>query len=718
MLIKSSFLLFFFIYVGVLVAQPIDTTYQSDSPESQNPTYANVIGPENILVIFKDNDSVSIAIKDYYVQKRNIPSSNILGLDLPDTASYNGERVILWQEGEVIKRDDICSDYLSNGVCDTLAWHYYVQYIANPVSNFLNSTINSVTGHYLKDDIYYVVLTKNIPLKLKSADESWYRINCNISLDGLLCLIKTDNNENPSIMKLYAVPPFYTNTCWISNPYFAADLNFNFNDRFKPNHYSINKILNDNTSAQFKISCLVSRLDGRNLEDVISMIDKSCNPDKSGACKWIIDGHYYYSWETQYWQGYNNYTINNLIATANKLTQYGFNVYCDSLSRNPIYNNNDNSYVIGYCSWGVHSGMPTTYYDSLNFSLANGSISNTIESYNCYSMDPNIRRDGHGLVSDFIHIGGTSGVGHTWEPFLGPNNNSYDVFPAYAMGYNIVEAAYQGISELAWQNIVVGDPLSTIAWGKQSTRQSTTLEGVNLVTDTITISIGDTLIFASGSVIKLKHNGFVKSNGFGVLTVGSNVTVTSDSWSRGLLLADNHDHPQLVWSDYPTGPSNYYKIYKKLNSGSWQYVDSVRTHSWIDNSLTFSDAEGQYPTRVYYYVKLNGTNTSNTVDADVNKSRGKIIPPAANQMTYKLEQNYPNPFNPTTTINYSIKSDGFVSLKVYNILGQQVADLVNQNQRAGYYNVNFNAFNLPSGVYIYTIKTSGFTSSKKMLLIK
>ena len=87
-------------------------------------------------------------------------------------------------------------------------------------------------------------------------------------------------------------------------------------------------------------------------------------------------------------------------------------------------------------------------------------------------------------------------------------------------------------------------------------------------------------------------------------------------------------------------------------------------------------------------------------------------------MEFSLFDNYPNPFNPATSINYSLKNDGFVSLKVYNILGQQVADLVNQNQKAGYYNINFNAFDLPSGVYIYTIKASGFTSGKKMLLIK
>ena len=136
MLKRIPFLFCFLVYVGVLMAQPIDTTYQYDTPESQNPSYANIIGPENILVIFKNNDSVSVAIKDYYVQKRGIPSSNILGLNIPDTVDYSGQRVILWQEGEVIKRDDECSDYLSNGVCDTLAWHYFVQYISYPISTY------------------------------------------------------------------------------------------------------------------------------------------------------------------------------------------------------------------------------------------------------------------------------------------------------------------------------------------------------------------------------------------------------------------------------------------------------------------------------------------------------------------------------------------------------------------------------------------------------
>ncbi|MDI6780464.1 MAG: T9SS type A sorting domain-containing protein [Bacteroidota bacterium] len=85
---------------------------------------------------------------------------------------------------------------------------------------------------------------------------------------------------------------------------------------------------------------------------------------------------------------------------------------------------------------------------------------------------------------------------------------------------------------------------------------------------------------------------------------------------------------------------------------------------------------------------------------------------------FTLEQNYPNPFNPTTKIEYSISKDVLVSLKVYNILGQEVASLVNQKQTPGNYVVNFDASKLSSGVYIYTLKAGTFTTSKKMILMK
>jgi hypothetical protein len=85
---------------------------------------------------------------------------------------------------------------------------------------------------------------------------------------------------------------------------------------------------------------------------------------------------------------------------------------------------------------------------------------------------------------------------------------------------------------------------------------------------------------------------------------------------------------------------------------------------------------------------------------------------------YSISQNYPNPFNPSTMIRFSIKETGIVSLKVYNVLGQLVNTLVNEQKSAGTYEYNFDASHLSSGIYFYTIKAGNFTATKKMILMK
>ncbi len=85
---------------------------------------------------------------------------------------------------------------------------------------------------------------------------------------------------------------------------------------------------------------------------------------------------------------------------------------------------------------------------------------------------------------------------------------------------------------------------------------------------------------------------------------------------------------------------------------------------------------------------------------------------------YVLYQNYPNPFNPSTNIQYAISSKQFVTLKVYDILGNELATLINEVKPAGTYEVTWNAVNLPSGVYFYQLKAGNFTATKKLLLLK
>lgn len=101
-----------------------------------------------------------------------------------------------------------------------------------------------------------------------------------------------------------------------------------------------------------------------------------------------------------------------------------------------------------------------------------------------------------------------------------------------------------------------------------------------------------------------------------------------------------------------------------------------------------------------------------TTDSTVSVRETKML------SSYNLYQNYPNPFNPTTMINYNLGEPGLVQLKVYNVLGIEVATLVNEQQNSGDYLIDFNAADLSSGVYFYSLTVNNFTQTRKMILEK
>ncbi len=109
----------------------------------------------------------------------------------------------------------------------------------------------------------------------------------------------------------------------------------------------------------------------------------------------------------------------------------------------------------------------------------------------------------------------------------------------------------------------------------------------------------------------------------------------------------------------------------------------------------------------WLWAALAGWDVS--LDAEDN-----ALPPSE----FSLEQNYPNPFNPTTTIRFSLPKSGNVKLTVFNLLGQEVATLLNEHKSVGNYEVKFNAEGLSSGVYIYRIESGSFIESRRMMLVK
>ena len=151
------------------------------------------------------------------------------------------------------------------------------------------------------------------------------------------------------------------------------------------------------------------------------------------------------------------------------------------------------------------------------------------------------------------------------------------------------------------------------------------------------------------------------------------------------------------------------RIIKTTNSGSSWFIDTLFTNASGFTSLYFTNA------LTGYVVGSNGEIFKTTTGGN---PMG-IVPVSKDiPKEFSLSQNYPNPFNPTTTIKFSISKESFAKLSVFDILGNEVNVLVNQDLKAGEYKVSFDATNLASGVYFYKLSAGDFVSTKKLAVLK
>ena len=187
------------------------------------------------------------------------------------------------------------------------------------------------------------------------------------------------------------------------------------------------------------------------------------------------------------------------------------------------------------------------------------------------------------------------------------------------------------------------------------------------------------------------------------------------------------NHPLLNWTKNNEADLDYYKIYKYAYSEQgWIPYGTSNTNSFEDLNETFLSG-GYYANEHWVYYKVTAVDKvpnpyespySNQVGAKVKGAGLEKSNSGTTPTEYALDQNYPNPFNPSTKISYSLKEEGLVTLKVYDILGKEIVTLVNENKPAGFYEAEFNASQLPSGMYIYKIQSGSFSDVKKMLLTK
>ena len=153
---------------------------------------------------------------------------------------------------------------------------------------------------------------------------------------------------------------------------------------------------------------------------------------------------------------------------------------------------------------------------------------------------------------------------------------------------------------------------------------------------------------------------------------------------------------------------------QRNSSATWEtigFIEGKGTTSEITNYQFFNDlSEFNNSIKLEYRLKQ--------IDFNGVFSYSDIVEIEFSPENYSLSQNYPNPFNPSTSISFTITKSTFVTLKIFNILGSEITTLVNQVTPSGKYEIKFDAKNLPSGIYLYTITAGEFVDTKKMLLMK
>ncbi len=170
---------------------------------------------------------------------------------------------------------------------------------------------------------------------------------------------------------------------------------------------------------------------------------------------------------------------------------------------------------------------------------------------------------------------------------------------------------------------------------------------------------------------------------------------------------------ELNWSTITEINNSGFSIERKSkNESDWQTVGFVKGRGTVTEQTNYSFSDKNLITGFYYYrlkqIDFNGTfEYSKTVEVEVS------IP-----KQFALEQNYPNPFNPASTISFDVPMQSDVLLRVYDMLGNEVATLVNEEKSAGRYEVSFNAVGLASGVYIFRLIAGAFVETKKMVLLR
>jgi hypothetical protein len=185
------------------------------------------------------------------------------------------------------------------------------------------------------------------------------------------------------------------------------------------------------------------------------------------------------------------------------------------------------------------------------------------------------------------------------------------------------------------------------------------------------------------------------------------------SFTASVMQFNNENSVELSWITATELNNSGFNIERKTENAEWENIGFIDGHGTTTEAQSYSFIDRDLSAGSYSYrlkqVDFDGSFTYHILPETI--EIGLI-------RTFALSQNYPNPFNPATIINYQLPVESQVSLKVYDMLGNEVATLVNEIKTAGEHQIEFNAGSIASGIYFYRLQAGSFVETKRMMLMK
>jgi type IX secretion system substrate protein/uncharacterized protein DUF4397/cleaved adhesin domain-containing protein len=370
---------------------------------------------------------------------------------------------------------------------------------------------------------------------------------------------------------------------------------------------------------------------------------------------------------------------------------------------------------------------------NIGIGLPGGTVNDTLKNFNVTLADGETYiAIANGVVDTGLYAANPDGRNTNFGLFIKPmaremgTSSDVDFFVLHgATDAPTVDVIARGVATLV-NDAAYGDitPYISVPAGAY-TLDLTLADGTTLVqsyiADLSTLGGGSAAVFASGFLTPSSNQDGAPFGIFFALadgTVGEFPSGVVPVELTSFTASVNGSAVSLKWSTATETNNRGFEVERKFDKGEntseWQtigFVSGKGTTSERTDYIYEDDVKEIIADR--YVYRLKQVDFDGTFDYSNEVEVTNVAPTA-----FSLDQNYPNPFNPSTTIKFSLPQAEVVSLKIYNILGSEVATLLNGTVEAGSYDVNFDASNLSSGVYLYELRAGNFTKIMKMNLIK